>query len=380
MSEPSAELLVAEHGAEHDHQDHRQRQGEHGGLAVAEELLELDADPGPTDREGAGATYVGRAHGRSSCPAWSTRSRYMSSSVGRATARFGTSPPKRADSSAISDVGESVSCGSRLAAVGPGDPGLTGVPPAELVGRVEGDHAAPVDDTHHVSQGLGLLQVVGGEQDRGAFFPQRLDQGPELTSGLGVEAGGRFVEEQQLGPADDPQSHVQPSPLATRQCSAPRVRLGGQAHLRQHLLDRPGVGVVAGEVAQGLAHGEVAEVADLLQDDADLGPPVPVRPAGVDTQDVHITGVTLAVALEDLGRGRLACPVRAEQRHALSTLHDQVDAVHRVQVAVGLGQARDLDHRVTAHGGQPFQKPAGEGTRGDRSLPVMSFWARMGAC
>ena len=47
------------------------------------------------------------------------------------------------------------------------------------------------------------------------------DQGPELSSSLGVEAGGRLVEEQQLRPPDDAEGYVQPSTLAPGQGGAP---------------------------------------------------------------------------------------------------------------------------------------------------------------
>ena len=48
------------------------------------------------------------------------------------------------------------------------------------------------------------------------------------------------------------------------------------------------------------------EVADLLQHDPDARAPPAISPPRVDPEHVHVTGVPGAVALEDLGHGRLA--------------------------------------------------------------------------
>ena len=46
---------------------------------------------------------------------------------------------------------------------------------------------------------------------------QAVDEVVELAPRVRVEAGGRLVEEEQLGPADDAHRHVEPPPLAARQ-------------------------------------------------------------------------------------------------------------------------------------------------------------------
>ncbi len=47
-----------------------------------------------------------------------------------------------------------------------------------------------------VGEPVGLLQVLGGEQDGRAVGHEVLDHGPQLVAAPGVEAGGRLVEEQ----------------------------------------------------------------------------------------------------------------------------------------------------------------------------------------
>ena len=87
-------------------------------------------------------------------------------------------------------------------------------PAGEPVGGVVGDDPAAGQDQHPVGQLLGLVEVMGGEQDRGALqVGESVHQLVELAAGLGVEAGRRLVEEQQLRAADDADRDVEPAAL-----------------------------------------------------------------------------------------------------------------------------------------------------------------------
>ena len=70
------------------------------------------------------------------------------------------------------------------------DPGL------ELVGGALGDDAAAVDDADAIGELVGLLHVLGGEDDRRALLVQAADHVPELQPAAGVESGRGLVEEQ----------------------------------------------------------------------------------------------------------------------------------------------------------------------------------------
>ena len=67
----------------------------------------------------------------------------------------------------------------------------------EFFGGALDDDPAVVDDREPVSQLVGLLQIVRGEQ-HGHLLCRRqpLDLAPHVGAGLGIEAGGRFVQEQ----------------------------------------------------------------------------------------------------------------------------------------------------------------------------------------
>ena len=106
--------------------------------------------------------------------------------------------------------------GPELAGLGPGNLGLTVATPAQGCRWALGPYSAAGDHDHSVGQRLGLLQVVRGQEDCGSGLTQRGDQRPEVQSSLWVEARCRFVQEQQLRTADDPQGDVEAPALASR--------------------------------------------------------------------------------------------------------------------------------------------------------------------
>jgi hypothetical protein len=55
-----------------------------------------------------------------------------------------------------------------------------------------------VDHHNAVGELVGLLQILGGQHDRHAAPLQIAHDLPELGSAPGIEAGGRFVEEEDL--------------------------------------------------------------------------------------------------------------------------------------------------------------------------------------
>ena len=87
---------------------------------------------------------------------------------------------------------------------------------AQLVRAAKRDHPPVAQHGDPVGEALGLLDVVGGQQDRGARPAQVVDQVPGVMPGRRVEARGRLVEEQQIGRADDAEGEVQATALTRR--------------------------------------------------------------------------------------------------------------------------------------------------------------------
>src|SRR5690349_20193244 len=96
---------------------------------------------------------------------------------------------------------------------------------AQRRGRPLRDDAALLDDRHAIAQRLGLVEVVRREQDGLAQLLQRAHDVPRGAAGGGVEAGGRLVEEDQLGVAHERQAEVQAPHLPARQRAGDGVLL-----------------------------------------------------------------------------------------------------------------------------------------------------------
>ncbi len=106
------------------------------------------------------------------------------------------------------------SAASTSSANASGDPvaGVVGLEPGR---GVVGHDGAVVDHHDPLGERVRLVEVVGGEHDRGAVA---LAQGDDVLLQVGavlrVQAGGRLVEEQQVGGVDQPHRDVEASPLA----------------------------------------------------------------------------------------------------------------------------------------------------------------------
>src|SRR5690606_1262939 len=167
---------------------------------------------------------------------------------------------------------------------------------------------------------------------------------------LRVESGGGFVEEQQVGIAQDAQRDVEPTALPPGQVPGPRLSLVAQPDGRDDLGGVAGVGVVAREMVHQLLDGDLVVARGALQHDADALAPARAGPLRVVAEDADLAGIPIAVPLEDLDSGRLTGTVRPEQREDLAGADVEVEAVDRGDIGVRLAQATDPD-RVLRCGG-----------------------------
>ncbi len=94
----------------------------------------------------------------------------------------------------------------------------------QLPRRAERDHFAVIDDRDAVAQNLGFVHVVRREHDRAAVRLEVGDQIPELAARLRIETGGRLVEKEQVGIADDRAREREPLLLSARQLADARRR------------------------------------------------------------------------------------------------------------------------------------------------------------
>ena len=169
-----------------------------------------------------------------------------------------------------------------------------------------------------VAQALGFVHVVRRQQDRPARLLELLDEVPQLPPRLRVEPGGRLVEEQQIGIADERARERQALFLSARQRDDARVALLLELHQRDDLVRRRAPLEEAAEQAQRLADRQLVGELRLLQLDAQpLAQRLRIgRPAEPEHLDVARVGLRQPFA--DLDRRGLAGAVRTEQAEALA--------------------------------------------------------------
>ena len=142
-------------------------------------------------------------------------------------------------------------------------------------GRALDHDPAAVDDRELRGEPVGLLEVVGGEQDRHPLLGgEPLDLPPHLGSRLGIEARRRLVEEQHVRAVEQSHGDVQ----AALHAAGVGLRLAvggiGEAEALERLCD-PAAELGAGDPVElalqdeVLATGRLRIGSVLLPDDAD---------------------------------------------------------------------------------------------------------------
>jgi hypothetical protein len=231
----------------------------------------------------------------------------------------------------------------------------------ELVGAPGRDHPAVVDHGDLGGELVGLLQVLGGQQDGGAVGDQLADHVPDLAPAARVEPGGGLVQAQDGGPADEAGGQVEAAAHAARVgLDRAAARVGQVEALQQ--LPGPGPGVAARELEQAGDQDQVLGPGQLLVDGGVLAgqadqAPDPVGLADhVEAADAGVSAVRAQQGGQDAHGRRLAGPVRAEQAEDRALADGQVDPGERRGLAEPLDQALGLDDG--GHDSVPFRHMA----------------------
>jgi hypothetical protein len=219
----------------------------------------------------------------------------------------------------------------------------------ELGGGALADDAALVDDRDPVGELVGLLEVLGGQEDRRPVAGAQLaDAVPDQHPGRRVQAGGRLVQEQHPGPVQQGRGEVQAALHAARVGLDAAVDRLVQADQLGHLADllgqdRAAQPVQASLQAEQLPAGLLGVEAGLLEGHAD--------------QPAHLGRLTHHVVPEDRARaagglqqggehaddGRLAGPVGAEEPVDLGLVDVEADAADGLDVAEAAHEIKGLD-------------------------------------
>ena len=124
-----------------------------------------------------------------------------------------------------------------------------GNPPLQLVGGAFGDDPAVVEDRDPIRELVGLVEVLGGEEDGDAAAGELADVVPHLPAAARVEPGRGLVEEDHPRRADQCHGQVEPA-----------------AHPARVRRDRPGGSVDEVEPVEQLADACAAcRAAEMIQ-------------------------------------------------------------------------------------------------------------------
>src|SRR3990170_1144857 len=103
------------------------------------------------------------------------------------------------------------------------------VPGGERRGRPFCDDLTAHDDRNTIGEVLGLVHIVGRQEDGLAEGLEVLDHPPGVTTSSRIKSRRRLVQEQQVGIPRESDGDVEPSLLSTRELLDPSVPLLGEA-------------------------------------------------------------------------------------------------------------------------------------------------------
>ena len=144
---------------------------------------------------------------------------------------------------------------------------------AQRAGRI-GDLAA-VEPEHLGALDAGeQMEIVGGDDHRGAELVQRIEQMEQPVRHFRIDIAGRLVGDQQFGPADHGAGDGDALLLAARQGRRAGAGAVGEADPGEHLADRrlqilvldPGDPQRQRDIVEG---GKMRDQPEILEDDAD---------------------------------------------------------------------------------------------------------------
>ena len=226
----------------------------------------------------------------------------------------------------------------------------------ERGGGALGDDLAAIDDPDAIGEAVGLLEVLGGEEDGHALVVREpLDLLPERGPALRVEPGGGLVEKEDPRAMHERQREVEAPPHAARVAADAAIRRLGQPDALDQLVAAAATLRLRHPVKGGLkphvlARRQMRIERRLLQRRpdrlADLAPllgdvePAHRRPSVGGRQQGR----------QHQHRRRLARAVGAEEAVDLAGVDVQVDAVDRARPLLELlDEAVDPDRSVIAH-------------------------------
>ena len=212
---------------------------------------------------------------------------------------------------------------------------------ADLCGGAVGNDAPMTHQDDPVGEGVGLLEVVRGEDDGAPALGIGVDGLPEAAAPLDVHTCGRLIEDEQRRIADECHGEAQAlllAPGALLDDARGEVGDAGAAH---GLLGVDSMREETRRQLHRLTHGDVGQEAGGLHDCGDQAPVD--RLARAHPEDSRIAVGGAAQSQDHVDRRRLACAVGAQEGDDLAGTNGQVDTVDGGDVTEGLVQIGQSD-------------------------------------
>src|SRR4029077_16469281 len=204
----------------------------------------------------------------------------------------------------------------------------------QLAGRAQGNHFAMVHNRDSVAEALGFLDVVGGHQDGFFLAAKFLDNVVNLAANLGIEPGGRFIEEYHFRIVYESHGKGKPLLLATGKLFVKRVALIFEAEALEQFLGLAAPLVKAREQAQRFHDAKLVGKGSGLQGGTDLVLESGRFALGIETADGNAAAIGIAKAFQDLDGGGFAGTVWPEQTEDLALFDIEADATNGFHIAV----------------------------------------------
>ena len=219
----------------------------------------------------------------------------------------------------------------------------------DLVDGTDLLHAAFIDHGHAVAHGEGFLLIVGDEDEGDAeFFLQLLELDAHLGAKFGIEGAEGFVEEKDLGFADDRSRQSDPLTLTAGHLGGLAIDKGFQGGHLDHAIDaffdfRSGNPFHPETEGDVLVDGEVGEEGVVLKDLIHI-PAVRGVESHIASIDKDLAGGGCVKSTDESKAGRLAATRGPEKSHELTGLDLEVGALEGFEGAEAFADIAELNH------------------------------------
>jgi len=216
---------------------------------------------------------------------------------------------------------------------------------------LSGVPSATISPLSMIARLVGLLEVLGGEEDRGAGCVDAADLVPDGEPGSRVQSGRGLVEEQDLGLVDERARQIEAALHPSGIGLGPPFGGVRQTDQLEQLIGAVAPGGACDPIEPALELEQLAAglhriEPDLLQRDADISPHLVVIAHHVVARHQGAATGRRQQGAQHPDRGGLAGPVRPEEAEDLAFGNADVHPPHGLDAALeGAGQASGLDGR-----------------------------------